>query len=67
MNDIVLRLVDRLERFQRTWIANPQGQMDFVKLIDDVRQCPSSDHADEALIQYLDSERARLRRIAGIR
>lgn len=59
-------LVKRLDRFIETWLSNPAAQFDFVKLVDTVRQLPSNDHADDALLAWIDEQRAGLKSI-GVR
>lgn len=59
-------LVERLDKFMDTWISNPAAQLDFVRLIDEVRHAPSSDHRDHPLLTWIDEQKRGLRSI-GIR
>ena len=62
----VLRIVRQAEAFIATWISNPAAQLDFVRLLQDVKDCPSRDHADEPLMEWLDEQKRSLRSI-GVR
>lgn len=62
----VEKLVQRLEAFKRTWLSNPAAQRDFAVLVQDVHDCPTFDHADEALLDWIQEERACAKRL-GIR
>lgn len=55
------KLVARLEQFKRTWLANPLAKADFARLIRDVHECPSRDHADAPLVAWVDAEHAAAR------
>lgn len=49
-------LVERLEDFSRTWIANPAAKLDFARLIRDVHEFPRHDHSDHELMVWIDGK-----------
>jgi hypothetical protein len=56
-------LVSRLSRFMATWLSNPSAQLEFVELVEATHQQPRADHADDALLEWIDDERDNLKSI----
>jgi hypothetical protein len=59
------RLVRRLERFRKTWLANPEAQYDFAKLIDHANKIERGGEAFAALRSWI-KEHERAARSLGI-
>ena len=55
----VQRIVKRLERFKLQWLSNPAAMAEFAGIIEDVHMCPSSDHDDSPLWDWIDAEKDR--------
>ena len=57
----------RLAVFMEQWLANPAAQLDFVKLVEAVRQLPSgSANEDAQFLSWVDEQKQSLRRL-GVR
>ncbi len=50
-------VIERLDRFVKTWLSNPVAQEEFVDLIREAHEYPSSDHADEDLYEWMETPR----------
>lgn len=46
-----------------TWLSNPSAQLEFVELVEATHQQPRADHADDALLEWIDDERDNLKSI----
>jgi hypothetical protein len=60
------RLVRRLERFTESWVSNPAGRLELVRLIRDVHGLSSRHHQDEPLLSWIEDEE-RIAKSIGVR
>lgn len=56
-------LIERLERFKRTWLSNPCAMQDFALLIEAALDQDKHDHADFELREWIDEEHASAKRL----